>query len=678
MSRLALYLLGPPRVERARPDGGEAEAVRISRTKVVALLAYLAVTAQPHRRDALVALLSPELDTTRAARELRRSLYELNRVLGPGYLAANREIVHLHITTGPSSTPLAHREISPTGSERALWIDVAQFRQLLAVCETHGHPTYEACADCVPSLNDAVQLYSDHFLAGFTLPDSLAFEEWQFFQAEELCQALGSALQRLVRWYSAQGEQTYERAIGYARRWLALDPLHEPAHRQLMALYAQSGHPAAALRQYRVCLRTLEEELGVPPAAETTALYERIRAERAVAAPSPVPRPAVPAAVPAFLGEEAPRAIVPKPVFVARERELARLGTHLEAALTGRGQVAFVTGGPGRGKTALMEAFARKAMEAHPDLLVAMGRCNAYSGVGDPYLPFRDVLGMLTGDVEGRWAAGTISAEHARRLWNTLPEAVRALLDYGPHLIETFVPAAALLPRAEAASHAIGAKTLQELRVWLDRRRSSASGLDQARIFQQVADTLAALSSSKPLLLILDDLQWTDTASASLLFHLGRRLADAGGRILILGAYRPEEVALDRPSARFAQHPERDERTGERERHPMQKVLSEFRRHYGEMWLDLTTADQVEGRAFVDAYLDSPASPWASNRLEDEFRAALTERTDGHALFTIELLRGMHERGGLTQDVEGVWITGPALDWERLPARVEAVIQERI
>ena len=69
MPRFALYLLGPPRLERACPDGDEWQSVRIRRTKVVALLAYLVVTARPHRRDALVTLLSPELDTARAARD---------------------------------------------------------------------------------------------------------------------------------------------------------------------------------------------------------------------------------------------------------------------------------------------------------------------------------------------------------------------------------------------------------------------------------------------------------------------------------------------------------------------------------------------------------------------------------------------------------------------------------
>ncbi|MFN2155665.1 MAG: BTAD domain-containing putative transcriptional regulator, partial [Anaerolineae bacterium] len=100
-------------------------------------------------------------------------------------------------------------------------------------------------------------------------------DEWQFFEGEGLREHVADALQRLVRWYDDQGE--VESAIPHARRWLAMDPLHEPAHRELMALYARSGQRAAALRQYDECERMLDEELGVSPSPETTALYERVR-----------------------------------------------------------------------------------------------------------------------------------------------------------------------------------------------------------------------------------------------------------------------------------------------------------------------------------------------------------------------------------------------------------------
>ena len=133
---------------------------------------------------------------------------------------------------------------------------------------------------------------------------------------------------------------------------------------------------------------------------------------------------------------------------------MAQLDTYLDKALTGQGQVAFINGGPGRGKTALMRAFAQRAMAAHPDLLVASGNCNAFAGVGDPYLPFREVLALLTGDVESRWAAGTLSRDHAQRVWSALPQTLPAFVEHGPFLVNAFVPGKALLSRADQVTTA--------------------------------------------------------------------------------------------------------------------------------------------------------------------------------------------------------------------------------
>lgn len=89
---------------------------------------------------------------------------------------------------------------------------------------------------------------------------------------------MGEALQRLVFWETAQGE--YSKAIDYARRWLALDNLSEPAHRQLMQLYAWSGQQGTALRQFEKSVRLLEKEIGVEPEEETISLYEAIKVRR--------------------------------------------------------------------------------------------------------------------------------------------------------------------------------------------------------------------------------------------------------------------------------------------------------------------------------------------------------------------------------------------------------------
>ena len=104
--------------------------------------------------------------------------------------------------------------------------------------------------------------------------------------------------------YSAEG--AYAQAIGHARHWLAVDPLREEAHRWLMQLHAATGARDAALRQYREAVRILDEELGVGPLPETTALYEAIQEGRivpAVVPPRPASAPPTPTA-PALIGRE--------------------------------------------------------------------------------------------------------------------------------------------------------------------------------------------------------------------------------------------------------------------------------------------------------------------------------------------------------------------------------------
>jgi len=356
--------------------------------------------------------------------------------------------------------------------------------------------------------------------------------------------------------------------------------------------------------------------------------------------------------IPAFLVEERP-VKEEKPVFVARESELERLNTLLEMSLKVGGQVVFITGEAGSGKTALIQEFARKAQEAHPDLIVASGKCNAHTGVGDPYSPFMEMLSLLTGDVETRWAAGMITKEHAQRLWSLIPQTIKALLDCGPDLINIFVPGAPLLARAEAFARGpvewqIRLKRLVERKAMLP----PDSSLQQSDLFEQYTRLLIALARERPLLLMPDDLQWIDAGSASLIFHLCRRLT--GNRILVAGSYRPDEVALGRGDGR----------------HPLETVVHELKRDFGDIELEV---GKTEAREFVDAYIDTEP-----NRLDRNFRETIFKQTKGHPLFTVELLKEMQNRDLLIKDKQGQWIQGPNLDWNALPARVDAVIEERI
>jgi ABC-type oligopeptide transport system substrate-binding subunit/serine/threonine protein kinase len=359
------------------------------------------------------------------------------------------------------------------------------------------------------------------------------------------------------------------------------------------------------------------------------------------------------AGLPSFL-KDADQRTLEEPVFVAREGELARLDQFLEGILSGRGSVAFVSGSPGRGKSALIDAFSRRVQEQHPDLIVAQGSCNALTGAGDPYAPFRQVLAMLSGDVEAKWASGAISRSRARRLWELMPTTATALLNHGPDLIDIFVPGKELLYRASLAAPA-GAEWIRSLSKRIRQEKTHLGEREQVNLFQQYTQVIEAIAKHKPLLILLDDLQWADSASIDLLFHIAREIKES--RILILGAYRPEEVALGR---------------GDR-RHPLESVLNEFKRLFGDVWVDLSVMGETEDRYFTESILD--VEP---NRLSAEFRQTLFHHTEGHPLFTIELLRNLQERGDLVRDGEGRWVESPELDWNILPARIEGVIEERI
>ena len=539
---------------------------------------------------------------------------------------------------------VADRDTAGLRPDLDLWIDIDTFRNRMAVCQAHHHRPGEACELCAPALDEAVSLYGGDFLTGFALDDSIAFDEWQRFQTQSSRDAVIGALGRLVAWHGSQGDREYERAIAYARRWVALDPLHEATHRQLMALYARAGQRSAALRQYQECVRLLADELGVAPGEETTALFQRIRVAADGVGQS---RKVIP---PAFL-EAAPAPSIATPAFVARELELDTLSHHLEAALAGQGQVVFVTGEAGQGKTALLKAFAAQAQVEVADLVVAEGHCNAYTGIGDPYLQFREILALLTGDVETRFTAGALTRDHALRLWRTLPATAAVLLTEGRDLIGTLVAAVPLAKRARAYLPS-GTDWARELCAFVKTAQGGGTGARQEDLFEEITAVLTTVARAAPLLLVIDDLQWADPGTVSLLFHVGKRLS--GSRILLVGAYRPEEVAGGRAGSR----------------HPLAAVVQEFRRDWGDIAVDL---DRADGRRLVQALVDSEP-----NALDEDFGAMLYRRTEGHPLYALELLRGMRARGELVVDDAGRWVEGEALDWDRLPSRVEAVIAGRI
>jgi predicted ATPase/DNA-binding SARP family transcriptional activator len=323
MHDLSITLFGASQIKR-----GENQTA-LQRRKDFALLVYLTVTAQPHSRDTLATLLWPESEQSVSRANLRKNLSRLRSDLGEETLQVLQDQVGLN-------------------PKLSIWTDTAEFQSLTDLPKKHNHHLAERdttlCNECEKSLEKAVGLYQGHFLEGFNLPDSPSFEDWQFFQSEGYKQRLGEALQHLIN--HCLKTEKYNEAIDYGRKWLALDTLHEPAHRRLMLAYALGGQQAAALRQFDECVRILKEEIGVDPEPETMEMHDAIQKKAVKPQSASIKSPAEPASS-VVIEKNLPTHPTP---FIGRTKELVEIQKYIEDPSC---RLVTLLGPGGSGKTRL-------------------------------------------------------------------------------------------------------------------------------------------------------------------------------------------------------------------------------------------------------------------------------------------------------------------------------------
>ena len=588
---LKLFFLGPPRIE------SDETPIDIQRRKAMALLFYLAASERPHSRDALATLFYPDNTQQRARAYLRRDLAVINTSLGGNWLIADRESVALK-------------------QDDSLWSDIGRFREVFAAIKAHDHQPDELCPACQAGLIEAADLYADDFLVGFTLRNSPEFDDWQFFQAESLRQELALVLEQLVECMALEGN--FEAAIGYARRWLSLDPLHEPVHRVLMQLYANSGQQAAALRQYEECVRLLDVEFGVPPEEETVTLFEAIKAKRIVApllkaetrgepareqslsearqlhkadVPPDAQKPTGTTITPAGEVKQDPddgsrdpgTDIAHNIPLIGREAEYAKLVNALGNVTQGQSQVVLVEGESGIGKSRLIHEAVRHAKSQ--GIRALSGKCYE----AEQSLPYQVVIHLVDQAIS-QWPPETLellSPTYLAELARLVPEIAQLFPDLPPP--------------------------------------SDLNEAQKGHLFRALTQLLSILAEQSGLILVVDDIQWADQITLQYLNYLVSHLETKS--ILLVGIYRSEEMATD------------------------QELMTLV-----ELWLQEPYVDHLR----LDRLTPDDAKSLARQFLKTSPTAAtlgqwLYQETDGHPFFLVSILQSLGEQGLLTQSEEMEW-----------------------
>jgi DNA-binding SARP family transcriptional activator len=436
--------------------------VSFATRKALALLAYLTLERGPHTREKLTALLWPDSDREHGRSALRYTLAALRSALGE-----SPETSHLQVSRG------------------AVGFDAASDFELDVLVVDAASTTRGAAAD---TLREAASLWRGEFMDGFSLPDAPGFDEWTSVQRERWHRRAELVFEQLADAQAESGSSA--EAADTAARWVAMSPLNEAAYRQLMQLHLVAGETAAALRAYEACRAVLERELGTPPAPQTEALADRVRATGPAAAQ------------PARAGSSSvePSAAFAEGPLVGRSDELVRLVELYHATNQGRGHVAVVRGEAGIGKTRLAGELLGWARGQGADVL----RGRAFEAGGR--LPYQPLVDALRPRVERENAPDDLLAD----VW--LAELSRLL----PELRERYPDLPPLDPDEATA---------------------------RTRLYEAVARLVQALAARSPVVLFVDDVQWADAASLDVLQYAARRWAESDTPVLVLLSVRSEALA---------------------------------------------------------------------------------------------------------------------------------------
>jgi KaiC/GvpD/RAD55 family RecA-like ATPase/tetratricopeptide (TPR) repeat protein len=313
--------------------------------------------------------------------------------------------------------------------------------------------------------------------------------------------------------------------------------------------------------------------------------------------------------------------VLAEPVLVGREKELEELQGFLNSAVEGKGKTVFVSGEAGSGKTRLVHEFLEVAKRKGVDLMA--GWCLSDSAA--PYFPFVEAFNNYCTDLE-----------------TERPENLR----------ESGIPIVISSPfqtiTQERGITAWLTKTDQTLKRGKFEADSTEVWKDQ--VFAGVAKTLHIISSQKPLILFIEDVQWADSASQMLLHYVARAIRDSE-KVLLLMTFRSEELTSDSEG-----HP-----------HPLTETLRIMRREELFTEIKLSSLNQENVTRIAENMIGGTLNPLLIQKL--------TSESKGNPLFVVESLRMLHERKSLIQD-KNQWSL--AVDELGIPNKIKDIILRRL
>src|SRR5437588_3424376 len=443
-----------------------------STRKALALLVYLAVEGGIHPRKTLSEAFWPELDAEHGRAALRATLLELRKLLERSHGPGER--AHL----------LVERDTLGFDQGSPLILDLRFVESASKQVGRGVEPfTGEARGELLAQLEQAKRLARGPFLASFTLRDSQFFDDWTRQHREYGHLRVHQLFDALSKLYERAGD--VERAIETVSRWLSFDPLNEEGYRRLMRLRFSQGDRVGALRAYANGRAVLADELQVEPEPETVALAKRIR-HAAPVCPAQLRSLLPPHASPG----QPPVNLLDGPLL-GRAAEFGTLIECYQRVYAGQPQLVLLQGEAGIGKTRLTSEFLGWAQAQGADVLV--GRA-LQTGRQLPYQPLIDVL-------RRRLEQDNAPADLLSDVW--LAELSRLLPELRDRYPDLPVP-------------------------------SMDEALGHHRLFEVTARLVQIWAARRPLVLVLDDMQWADTATLDMVLYLARSLAEQPAPVLLL------------------------------------------------------------------------------------------------------------------------------------------------